>query len=51
MIRKIRYMIKINECSSTIIYTNYSTTIFIFKQINLIIFNTNKLNLQLIKVS
>ena len=49
MIRKIRYIIKVNECSSTIIYTNYLTTISIFKQINFIIFNTNKLNLRLMK--
>ena len=48
--RKIRYIIKVNKCFSTIIYIDHSTTIFIFKQINFIIFNTNKLNLQLIKV-
>ena len=49
--RKIRYIIKVSECSLTIIYTNYSTTILIFKQINLTISNINKLNLQLMKAS
>ena len=49
--RKIRYIIKVNECSSTIIYINHLTTIFIFKQINFITFNINKLNLRLIKIS
>ena len=49
--RKIRYIIKINECLLTIIYINYLTTIFIFKQINFINFNINKLNLRLIKIS
>ena len=48
--RKIRYIIKVNECFLTIIYINYSTTILIFKQINFIIFSINKLNLQLIKI-
>ena len=47
--QKIRYMIKINECLFIIIYIDYSTTISIFKQINFIIFNTNKFNLRLIK--
>ena len=37
--------------SLVIIYTNYSTTISIFKQITFITFNTNKLNLRLVKAS
>ena len=36
---------------STIIYINHSTIVFIFKQTTLITNNTNKLNLQLIRIS
>ena len=49
--RKIRYIIEVNECSSTIIYIDHSTIVSIFKQINFIIFNINKFNLRLIKIS
>ena len=42
-------MIKIIEILFTIIYTNYSTTISISRQINFFTFSTNKLNLKLIK--
>ena len=44
-------MIKFTKISLVIIYTNYSTTISIFKQITFITFNTNKLNLRLVKAS
>ena len=36
---------------STIIYIDHFAAIFIFKQITLITFNTNKLNLRLVKAS
>ena len=42
-------MIKFTKLLSTIIYTNYSIVVFIFKQTTLITNNTNKLNLRLIK--
>ena len=50
MMRKIRYMIEIIEILFTIIYTNHSTTISISRQINFFTFNTNKLNLKLIRI-
>ena len=49
IMRKIRYMIKIIEIFFIIIYTNHSVAMFIFQQINFIIFSTNKLNLWLMK--
>ena len=51
MIRKIRHMIESNECSSTIIYTDHSIVVSILRQTNLITFNTDKLNLRLIRAS
>ena len=36
---------------STIIYTNHSTIVSIFRQTTLITFNTDKLNLRLVRVS
>ena len=42
---------KFTKMLFVIIYTNHSTTISIFKQITFIIFNTNKFNLRLIKIS
>ena len=44
-------MMKFTKISLVIIYTNYSTTISIFKQITFITFNTNKFNLRLVKAS
>ena len=49
--RKIRHMIEVIEIFFIIIYTNYSAAIFISQQINFITFNTNKLNLRLVKTS
>ena len=44
-------MIESSEYSSTIIYTNHSVVVSISRQINFITFNTNKLNLRLIRAS
>ena len=44
-------MMKFIKISLVIIYTNYSTTISIFKQTTFITFNTNKLNLRLVRTS
>ena len=44
-------MIESTECSSTIVYTDHSTAVSIFRQITLIIFSTDKLNLRLIRAS
>ena len=44
-------MIKFIEISSIIMYIDHSTIVFIFRQITLIIFNNDKLNLRLIKAS
>ena len=51
VMRKIKHMIKIIECFSIIIYTNYSATMSISRQINLTISNIDKLNLRLIRAS
>ena len=45
IIKRIRHIIKFTKLLSTIIYINYSTIVFIFKQTILITNNTNKLNL------
>ena len=50
VIKKIRYLIEVIEISLTIIYTSYSTTISILKQIIFNISNIDKLNLRLIRV-
>ena len=51
IMRKIRHMIESIEVSSTIIYTNHSIVVFISRQITLIIFSSDKLNLRLMKTS
>ena len=51
IIRKIKHMIESAEISSTIIYTNYSTIVFISRQTTLITFNSDKLNLRLVRIS
>ena len=50
ILRKIRHLVKSIKMS-TIIYTNHDATLNIAKQISLITFFTNKLNLRLIRVS
>ena len=49
--KRIRHIIKFIKSSSIIVYINYLTTIFIFKQTILTIINIDKLNLRLIQVS
>lgn len=44
-------MIEFIKKPSTTIYTNYSITVFIVWQISLLLFNTDKLNLRLVRVS
>ena len=44
-------MIESTEISSTIIYTNYFTVVSISRQITLITFNSDKLNLRLVRTS
>ena len=51
IIRKIRHMIESNECFSIIIYIDHSAIVSISRQINLITFNTDKLNLRFIRIS
>ena len=47
--KKIRYLIKLFEQSSTIIFTNYEIALKIVKQINIIIVFINKLTLRFVK--
>ena len=51
IIRKIRHMIKFIEISSIIIYTNHFVAVSINRQITLTIFNSDKLNLRLVRAS
>ena len=51
VIKKIRHMIKFNECSSIIIYIDHFVAIFISRQINLTTSSIDKLNLRLIRAS
>ncbi len=51
VIRKIRHLIKASRKQATIIFTNHFVLINIIKQIFLNTFNTNKLNLRLVKAS
>ena len=49
IIRKIKHLIKFNECFSIIIYIDHWTIVSISRQINFITFNIDKLNLRFIK--
>ena len=51
MIKHVRYMIDFIKRSFIIIYIDHSTVMSIFKQTSLTTFNTNKLNLHLIRAS
>ena len=51
VIKHIRHLIDFIKQSFTMIYIDHSTVVSIFKQISLIIFNTNKLNLRLMRAS
>ena len=51
VVKRVRHLIDSIKKSSTIIYTNHSTTVSIFRQTTLITFNIDKLNLRLIRVS
>ena len=51
IIRKIRHLIEFNECSSIIVYIDYFVVVLISRQISLITFNIDKLNLRLVRVS
>ena len=51
IIRKIRHMIEFIEIFSVIVYIDHSTVVFISRQIILIIFSNDKLNLRLVKIS
>ena len=48
-IKKIKHMIKFIEVLLMIIYIDHSAIVSIFRQITFITFNTNKLNLKLVK--
>ena len=51
IMRKIRHMIESTKIFFVIMYIDHFATVFIFRQITLITFNSNKLNLRLIKTS
>ena len=51
IIRKIKHMIESTEMSSTIIYIDHSVAVFISRQIILITFSSDKLNLRLVRAS
>ena len=51
IVRKIKHMIKSIEIFSTIIYTDHFAAVFISRQIILITFNNDKLNLRLVRIS
>ena len=51
IIKRVRHLIDSIKKFSTIIYTNHSTAVSIFKQTTLVTFNIDKLNLRLIRVS
>ena len=51
IIRKIRHLIEFNEYSSIIIYIDHFVAIFISRQINLITFSIDKLNIRLVRIS
>ena len=51
VVRKIKHMIKSIEIFSTIIYTDHFAAVFISRQIILITFNNDKLNLRLVRIS
>ena len=50
IIRKICYLIKFNECSSIIVYIDHFVVVLISRQINLITFNIDKLNLRFVRI-
>jgi hypothetical protein len=51
VVKKVRHMIECSKISFTIIFTNHAALIEIIKQTSFTFFNTNKLNLRLMKIS
>ena len=51
IVKHIKHMIDSFKQSLTIIYIDHSAAVFIFRQTTLVTFNTNKLNLRLIRAS
>ena len=51
MMKKIRHMIELTNIFFTIIYIDHFVAVFIFRQITLITFNNDKLNLRFVRAS